>query len=283
MIKSLLKKYYIEVVFLVFCFVAAFYSQLYSLVGTWYVNEDYSHAFLIIPIVLWLIWKKKEQLETVQPIPSKWGIGIVIISLILYLLAGFAEIRTVASLAIILSVWGIVIYIYGFSVTRAISFPLAFLVFMIPIPAQIYSSLTLPLQLFVTKVSVAVISITGIAVVRDGNIIHIPGMTLEVVEACSGLRSMISLLMISAIFGYLTLRFKSCKSLLFLSGIPVAIVVNIFRVTVMAILTTFWSVDVLHGTLHTVLGLCVFALGFILLFAIRGILSWIEKAVVRKY
>lgn len=284
MYKSLVKKYIsIEILLLIFCFVAAFHLQLFSLVTVWYNNDDYSHAFLVIPIGIWLFWKKREQIEVMTPMPSQWGLVIVIICVILYLLACFAGILTLASLLIVFSVCGVVIYLYGFSVTRLLLFPLAFLIFMIPVPAQIYSSLTLPLQLIVTKVSVTVISLLGVSVVRDGNVIHLSGgMTLQVVEACSGMRSIVSLLMISAIFSYMMLRHNGFRVILFLSSVPIAIVVNIFRVTATALLSYSGSVDVLHGPMHTALGLCVFVLAFIFLFALKGLLSWLEKVTVKK-
>ncbi len=272
----------IEVLLLILSFVVAFHSQLFSLVTVWYNNDNYSHAFLVIPIVIWISWKKREQINTMSLMPSKWGLVIVIICIILYLLASIAGIFTLASLLIVFSVCGVVIYLYGFSVARILLFPLAFLFFMIPVPAQIYSSLTLPLQLIVTKVSVTIISLLGVSVVRDGNIIHLPGeITLQVVEACSGMRSVVALLMISAIFSYIMLRHKGFRVVLFLSSIPIAIVVNIFRVTVTALLSYSGLVDVLHGPMHTALGLCVFVLAFIFLFALKGLFSWMEKVIVK--
>ncbi len=282
-IQNMSKKYIsIEILLLIFSFVAAFHSQLFSLVTAWYNNDNYSHAFLVIPIVVWLFWKKRGQIEVMTSMPSKWGLVIVIICVTLYLLASVAGILTLASLLIVFSVCGVIIYLYGFSITWILSFPLAFLLFMIPVPAQIYSSLTLPLQLIVTKVSVAIICSLGVAIVRDGNIIHLPGgMVLEVVEACSGMRSIVSLLMISAIFSYIMLRHNGFRVLLFLSSIPIAIAVNIFRVTATALISYSGLVDVLHGPMHTALGLCVFALAFIFLFALKGLFMWMEKFIVK--
>lgn len=253
-----------------------------GLVLLWYQAEEYSHGFFIIPICIYIIWQKKERLSEI-PIKSSWlGIVLVIISLLLYFFAYVAEINTVASFSIIPLLMGVILYLYGYLMLRELMFPLFFLLFMIPVPSQIYSSLTIPLQLFVSKVSVSFALFFGIPIYREGNVIHLPEQTLQVVQACSGLRSMISLLTLSAIFGYFTLKSNILRSALFVSGIPVAVLVNIIRVLLMIVAFYYFKLDLTGDNIHTVFGMMVFALALIIIALVRGVFSIWDIKVLEK-
>ena len=148
---------------------------------------------------------------------------------------------------------------------------------MVPIPSQIYSSLTLPLQLFVSKTSVWLASALGVPVYCEGNIIHLPDKTLQVVRACSGMRSIVSLLTISAVLGYLTLRSNILRFVLFLSGFPTAIIVNIVRILLILIAIYYWSIDLTIDSFHMITGLVVFGSAILILVLIRQCLLVLEK------
>lgn len=254
-------------------FILAYLPVWKSLVGTWLTSDEYSHGFFVIPLSLYIVWRKKPKLVETTVIPSRWGLAFVIFSLLLYLFARFAEIATVASFSMVALIAAVIVYLCGFAILREIAFPLMFLLFMIPVPAQIYSALTVPLQLFVTKASVWIAAHLTIPVYREGNVIHLPGQTLEVVRACSGLRSMISLLTLSAILGYFTLTSNFLRLILFFSGIPAAIAVNVIRVLVLMITFHYFTLDLTSGTTHTVFGLFIFILALIFILAIKGVLS----------
>jgi exosortase len=204
-----------------------FYPVWKSLVGTWYTSEDYSFGFFIIPFSAYIAWKKREVLKNIESTPSWVGLVIILFSLGLYLFSYLAEISTLVSLSPILVLAGGIIYFYGFRMLRELSFPVFFLVFMIPVPSQIFSQLTIPLQLLVTKISVGCSSLIGIPIYAEGNVIHLPGHTLQVVHACSGLRSLLTILPLGALLGYLILSSNTLRSLVFLAGIPTAIGINI--------------------------------------------------------
>jgi exosortase len=177
----------------------------------------------------------------------------------------------------VLLLGGVIIYLYGFLTLKELCFPIVFLLFMIPIPAQIYSALTIPLQLFVSKVSVWIAAHLGVPIYREGNIIHLPDRTMQVVQACSGLRSMISLLALGGIFGYLTLRSNLLRVILFLSGIPAAILVNIIRVLLLVATFHYFTFDLTQGTVHTIFGMVIFLLALMLMYGMKGILSHWDK------
>ena len=263
-------------------FIVAFFPVWKGLIKAWYNSEEQSHGFFIIPSSLFILWQKKDSLSQIPIQPSKWGLVLIIFSLFLYLFAHFAEIITVASFSVVLLLPGVVIYLYGYPMLREILFPLCFLLFMIPIPAQIYSALTIPLQLFVSKVSVGITRLFSIPVYRTGNVIHLPDSTLQVVQACSGLRSMMSLLALSAMFGYFTLRSNLLRSILFISGIPVAIIVNIFRIVLIVLAFYYFNYDLVQGTVRTVFGMGIFVLSLIIIAFLKGVLSIWDTSTIKR-
>jgi exosortase len=253
-------------------FILAYFPVLKGLVYAWATLDEYSHGFFVIPICIYIIFQKRKILTSIPESPSWWGLFFIILVLAIYIMAQLGEILTIASFSMILIFAGIIILFYGFPMLKELSFPLAFLLFMIPFPSQIYSQLTIPLQLFVTKASVWFAANLGIPIYREGNIIHLPDRTMQVVQACSGLRSMLSILPLGAILGYFTLKSNPLRYILFLSGIPAAIVVNIVRVILLVMAFYYFKFDLTTGTTHTIFGIFIFMLALIILFAIRGIL-----------
>jgi exosortase len=268
---------YILWFFLVGTFILSYFQVWKNLLFAWSNSEEYSHGFFILPIAVYIIWNKRKNLSEIQMSPSLWGLAIVIFSLTLYLASHFADMLTLESFTLILTIFGIILYLLGFGIFKELFFPLFFLLLMIPIPAQIYSASTIPLQLFVSKISVWAASLFGLPIYREGNIIHLPERTLQVVQACSGLRSMISLLTLSLVFGYLTLKSNYLRAALFFVGIPVAIFVNIIRVFIMIIVIYYFDFDLTTGTIHTIYGLSIFLIALLMLYLIRGALSIWEK------
>ena len=258
-------------------FIIAYFPVWKRLVLAWYSSDEYSHGFFIVPLCGYILWRKREFLAEIPVSPSSWGLPLIIFALLLYVFAHLAEILTVASFSMVLLIAGVVMYLYGLLMLKKLLFPMFLLLFMIPIPAQIYSSLTIPLQLFVTKASVWIGALIGVPVYREGNVIHLPDRTMQVVQACSGLRSMISLMTLSAILGYFTLRSNFMRVILFFSGIPAAIFVNIIRVLLMILAFYYFNFDLTKGTTHTIFGLIIFILALIFVALTKGMLSTWDK------
>ena len=185
---------------------------------------------------------------------------------------------TVQYTSIMFFVWGAFLFLFGYNGFRSVVFPLCYLLFMIPVPAQLYSMATLPLQLFVTRASGIIGSLVHIPIYVEGNLIHLPGRTLEIVEACSGLRSMMSLLALSAVFGFYSLRTPWKRAVLFLSGIPIAIIINIGRILAIAVFLHYFRIDITSGPLHAGAGIAVFGISLGLIVLTRHILGrWIPE------
>lgn len=279
--KSLTAKY-TSILLLLSSFLLAYFPVWQKLIHAWSASDDYSHGFLILPVSLYIVWQKRERLAQVEKRPSSVGGMIVVFALALYLLAHYAEVATLASLSLVLVLAGAIIYLFGFSVFRELLFPLLFLFFMIPVPSQIFSTLTIPLQLLVSKASTAIASLFGVAVLREGNVILLPNRTLEVVQACSGLRSMMLLLALSAGIGYLTLRANPLRLALLAWAVPAAILVNVIRVLLIIFADDSFGYDLTANTPHTVSGVFIFILALILIAGARGVLSTWDRSAAQE-
>lgn len=255
----------------------AYFPVWQGLVSCWSLSDDYSHGFLIIPMFGYILWLKRSRLVALPQKNSMVGFFLLFFSLIVYLLAYYAEVKTVASLSIITTLSGCVLFFYGPAVLKEVAFPLFFLLFMIPIPGQVYSVITIPLQLFVSKASVGLLSTVGVPIIRDGNVIHLPNHTFEVVQACSGLRSLVTLLTLSTIVAFLALKSNILRVVLMICAVPIAVLVNIIRVTAMIIAFHFWGYDLLKGAMHSIFGLFIFLLAIIIIFLTVGVLHRWDK------
>jgi exosortase A len=270
------------VIILITCFLGTYFPVWKSLVSAWYGSDDYSHGFFIVPLCIYIVGKKRQLLATTKIKPSTWGLVLVLFSLLVYLVAYFGEIATLASFSMVPFLAGVIIYFYGFGIFKELLFPFFMLLFMIPVPAQIYATLTVPLQLFVSKSSTWFGPILGMPIYREGNVIHLPEHTLQVVHACSGLRSMISLMTLSAVFAYFTLKSNTLRTILFLSGIPAAIVVNIIRVLMMIFMFYYFNYDLTESIVHTIIGVIIFVLALLIIAITRGVLSNWDMLAVEK-
>jgi len=255
----------------------AYLPALIDLVYDWYSDSNYSHGFLVPLVSLWLLWKKRAVLAEIPRSKNTLGLIIVVIGMILFIVGNGASEYFTVRFSLVMTLFGLVLYIFGSPMIKKTWFEILFLVFMIPIPYVIYFSATFPMQLLASKVTVKMLSLIGMTVIRQGNIIHLPGEVLEVAEACSGLRSLISLLALGAIYAYMTQRGLTGKIILFLSTIPIAVAGNVFRVFVTALVAYTSDIEVTAEPLHTIMGLSVFVIAFILLFIFGAILKKVLK------
>ncbi|MDD2944098.1 MAG: exosortase [bacterium] len=250
-------------------FIVAYLPVLSGLIHSWANSDDNSHGFAIVPIAIYILWQKRETLLN-QAFKGEWsGFVVAAIAVVIYLISLKGEIQTLGSFSMIIFVWGTVVFLFGFSIFKTSLFPLTILFFMIPVPAQIVAAFTIPLKLIVTKASVWLASTAGIPIFNEGNVISMTRCTFEVVQACSGLRSIMTLLTLGAVLAYVTLRSNLLRTLLFLLAVPIAIAINILRVFVMIAVFHLFEINLSTGALHTILGFVVFALA-LGLFVIAG-------------
>lgn len=255
---------------------AVLYFQVFEgLVDDWFNNPDYSHGFLIPAIALYMVWMQREKLIKSDSSPSYWGFAIFILGIGQYALGTIGAEHFLQSTSMIVIILGTVLFLWGWGIMRIVLVPTLYLIFMIPLPAIIWNKFAFTLKLFATEIAVIFIQALGIIVLKEGNILTLPSTTFEVVDACSGLRSLISMLALSALIGFISTYPLWKKWVLFLSAIPIAIVSNIVRLVTTAVFAQEFGMDTTQGLAHTISGLFVFSLGIILFYIIYKLLSFL--------
>ena len=244
-----------------------------KLIHDWSTNENYSHGFLVVPLALYLAWERRAHLAA--PFGSS-PFGLIVIFLgVVTLGAGVlgAELfLTRLSLLIVLA--GCVLYLTGWHHLRALAFPLTFLLLMIPSPALVFNEIAFPLQLLASKLGESTLWAIGIPVLREGNMITLATVTLEVAEACSGIRSLVSLLTLSIVYSYFCEKGWFVRCVLIAATAPIAILANGLRVAAIGIAAHLQGPQAAEGTVHTASGWLVFVLAFstlILLHRLAGL------------
>ena len=209
--------------------------------------------------------------------PSNTGLLLIIGSLVLLLLGyvGTEYFTMRSSLVFLLA--GIVLYWFGWAILRLTSLSIAFLIFMVPLPYIVYDALAFPLKLLVTKASVAALVLLSVPVVREGNIIMFPQTVLEVADACSGLRSLMSLVTLAVALAFLNHKTALKRTILICSAVPVAIVTNMFRVITTGVLANQYGSAVAEGFFHEFAGFAVFALAMVILFGESALLKKVGR------
>lgn len=266
---------YLLPLFTLALFTAAFYPAFSQLVGKWNASDDYTHAFFVVPIICYMVWQKRGQLADSRG-SLVAGLVLCAVSLFFYLLSLQIQVPTIIFLATACTIISIVVLLSGFRALGLLAVPLLLLFMIIPIPNQLFSMATATLQLKVSAASEILINLFGVPIFREGNVLHAPGKTFQVVEACSGIRSLISMTTLSLIIGYFTLERGPSIGILFLSSIPVALLINVVRVVALVVVYNYLEIDLSVGTPHTVLGVLLFMFGLALLFLIQRILEKCE-------
>ena len=262
------------ITFLVASFLFLYRDVIAKLVNDWSIDENYSHGFLVIPIALYLAWERRHQFVAAQRRPVTLGLVLAVGGLAM-LLAGVlgAEVFT-TEVSMLVTLAGSILFLFGWSHLRVMMFPLAFLLLMIPLPSIIFNQITFPLQLLASQFGESALVIAGIPVLREGNVIHLANTSLAVAEACSGIRSLISLLTLGIVYGYFMDSRSWARVIIATSTVPVAIVTNGFRVAGTGIAAHYFGVAAAEGFFHEFSGWLVFVSAFAILLALHRVLVW---------
>ena len=258
--------------------IGLYYPVLWRLVRQWYEDGDYSHGFLVPILSAYLIWQRRDKLAEVVRKPSNSGLLVVLFSLGLLFLGSLGAELFLTRISILLTICGLIVYFSGWARLRAMSFPLAFLLFAIPIPVLIYNEIVFPLQFIASRFATSVLETLNLfPIMREGNVLIMPGMRLEVVEACSGIRSLMSLLALAAGYGYLAEKSVPVRWFLFLAMVPLAIVSNGTRVMITALMTNYIGPQAAEGFMHEFSGWVIFVVATALFLALHSLTVVVRK------
>ncbi len=250
---------------------------LYDLLADWYTDPNYSHGFLIPVVSGILLWRKRDKLTSARRVLDGHGLILMVAGLALFIIANAAAEYFSLRFSLVLTLFGLTWYLFGRGIIKVSWFEFFFLVFMIPIPYVIYYAVSFPLQVHTTKIAVDALNFIGMGAIRQGNIIHISGHSLEVAEACSGIRSLVALLALGAIYAHTSQKRFAAQLILFVSTVPIAVVGNAFRVFASSLLVRAGTDKITEEPLHSIMGLSVFVAAFVLLFMVGFILRKIFK------
>lgn len=239
-----------------------------QLVGQWNSDPDMGHGFFVPAIAAYIAWQQRERLLARSYRPNYWGLLVVGFAAVQLLIATLGAELFLARTAIIETVLGIVLVLGGMSLVRELAFPLFLLCFMVPLPTVIYNQITLPLQNFASSVAEVALSLLGIPVLRDGNVLELASQKLSVVEACSGIRSLLSLSFLSLVYSYFFDNKKWMRVVLLIATVPIAIAANAFRVTLTGILSEI-NPELAHGFMHTASGWVIFMIALVILVGVH--------------
>lgn len=253
------------------------YDGLSLMVKWWENREEYGHGYMIPFITAFLIWQKKDQLEKIEFERSWLGVAIVGLGLFLFYAGELSAIYTVIQYAFLIALFGVVLSLMGMKAFRVILVPMLILVFMIPLPNFLFNNLSSQLQLISSEIGVAVIRLFDISVFLEGNVIDLGVFKLQVVEACSGLNYLFPLMTLAFISAYFFSGAFWKKAIIFLSSIPITILMNSFRIGVIGIMVEYWGIEMAEGFLHDFEGWAVFMSCIAILIAEMWILAKIGK------
>lgn len=256
---------------------AVYYEVVWRLIKQWSDDPNFSHGFIVPLFSAFIIWTKRKELSAIALEPSNWGLPVIIGSLLLVVLGSLGAELFVARVSLILLLGGLIVYFLGWQYLKAVLFPWLFLLLMVPIPAILFSQLTLPLQTLAAKLAAASLQLVGIPVFREGNIIALPAMPLEVAEACSGIRSLLSLGTLAIIYGYFVDDRVAMRVVLAFAAIPIAVFANGFRIFGTGVMVQYWNPERALGFFHEFSGWLIFLVSMCLLFITHKALKLIPK------
>ncbi|HXH06364.1 MAG TPA: exosortase/archaeosortase family protein [Vicinamibacterales bacterium] len=258
--------------------VIAYRDVLTGLAAQWASDGNWSHGFLVGPVAAWLAWRRRAGIAAARPRPSDAGLALIGIGVALFAIGRLGSELFLTRLSLVVVVTGSVLALWGPRRLRAVAFPLAFLLLAIPWPAILFNQLAFPLQLLASLAGEACLRAGDVPVLREGNLLVLPGATLEVAEACSGIRSLVSLTMLALVVGEVALDRPALRAALVVLTPPVAVAANAARVAATGFAAHYWGPAAARGVFHGFSGWIVFSAALVLLLLLARALAWLDRA-----
>jgi exosortase len=256
--------------------IVAYFPILKHLVEQWSSDPDVGHGFFVPLVFGYIAWGRRDQLMALEWKPEWWGLGLMVWGFLQAYIGLLGAELFLQRSAFLISLVGLFLVLGGKALIKELAFPLLLLPFMIPIPTVIYNSITFPLQLFASRVAEILLGWDNIPVLRDGNVLTLASQTLSVAEACSGIRSLLSLSFLSLVYAYFFDAKVWMRYALFVCVLPVAILANAGRVTITGILSEH-NTELAKGVFHEMEGFVIFAIAFAMIFVLHMLINWIYR------
>jgi exosortase len=246
-----------------------YYRVAIKLVYDWYTIPDYSHGFLVPFFAAFLIWDKRKELSS-TPIKQSWaGIALVIFSVAVLILGVYGVELFTARMSFVMLLTGLIWTFFGWAMLKALRFPLLVLILAIPFPAIVFNQITFPLQLLASRIASDILPFLGVPTLHEGNVIELPVMKLEVAEACSGIRSLMSLFTLAVFYGYFLEKTTKRRVILALASIPIAVAANVVRIVGTGLCVQYWDPDKALGFFHEFSGWVMFVISLACLYLVH--------------
>jgi exosortase len=255
---------------------------LYYMVLHWSQVEDYSHGFLIVPLAVYFAWERRAKVRKLPIEPSWWGVVPLALGSFTLAVGRLGTELMNLRASFVFALIGLVLLLLGRRIFRVLAFPLLFLFLMVPLPQSLVNVIAFPLQLIAADMAVSFLHFVDIPVLREGNILHLAYTQLFVAEACSGLRSLMALITLGVVFAYFFRKSAVERIVIVLSAIPIAILVNAFRVALTGVLAHYYGDQATKGVVHATEGLFTFGIAFLLLLAEARLLNWLWPRIARR-
>jgi exosortase len=261
---------------------AAYIPILVRLARQWLNDENASHGLIVAPLAVWLIWRARARWRASTVAPSQIGLVVLFGSLAAYAAGMLGAELFLARVSLVGVAAGAVLYIWGWRHLRLIVFPLTLFALAVPLPAILLNQITFPLQLVASRVGEAAISAGGIPVLREGNVLMLADTTLEVAEACSGIRSLVSLVTLAVVAAYFRGGRTAGGVALVLLALPIAVAANAARVAGTGIAAHVWGTSAAEGFFHTFSGWLVFGVAATLMVVAERLIVIVERRTARR-
>jgi len=249
--------------------IAVYWRVVAKLVTDWWQIPDFSHGFLVPIFAAYLVWAKRKDLRATRTAPSWSGFAFIALALLVLLLGVYGAELFLSRFSLVILLTGLVLCFGGWQFLKELRFVLLVLLLAIPIPSIIFNEITLPLQILASKLASALLQLFGVPVLREGNVIELSSMKLEVAEACSGIRSLISLFTLSVFYGYFLEASFARRAVLAVASIPIAIAANAVRILGTGLCVQYWDPDKALGFFHEFSGWVMFVVSLGCLFIVH--------------
>ena len=256
--------------------IAVYFPILSKLVNQWSTDDDVSHGFFVPLVAGYIAWQRREKLLSIEWKPAWWGIGLLVWAGLQAYVGMLGAELFLQRTAFLISLVAMLLVLGGTGLVRQLAFPLLLLLFMIPLPTVVYNQITFPLQLFASAVAEKSLEVLNIPVLRDGNILELASQKLDVAEACSGIRSLLSLSFLSLVYAYFFDRKVWMRWVLLFATIPIAIIANSARVTLTGVFSEI-NPALAEGFFHEAEGWVIFVVALVILVAVHQALNWVYR------